>query len=347
MADSSAHFLKEIVQHPIDQLAQSLLENRIASHRAARAVIDRTTSQLETDFYLENLANNTRATPTLAPGLYRILMRACAGLGVTPPSLFIDTDPAPNAWTLGAEHPSIVLTSGLIDLMDENELLFILGHEIGHLVCAHTRYRVMTERYQLIAKLLSLIPVFGSAFATSRQVVLSFWYRRSELSADRFGVLCLEDPIAALSALTKLAGASKHLDPHHLKTEMLAQANEFRAAYLARGEVASLWDVLEGLVESAELTHPWPAIRLWEIEHWLPSEHYASLLKLDFESAKTQRLRVETFFPTPSDAVADPFDALLAELSGEFGQSVSNLVEKGRSFLGGMLKKSGPQETPS
>ena len=342
---SSGRYPKDAIQHPLDEYAQHILENRLASQKHLRALLDKAIGELETEFYLENLADNTRVNSDLMPELYGIFEDVCERLQVSPPNLFFDTNPLPNAWTLGADHPSIVVTSGLLQLMNEDELRFIIGHEIGHLLCDHTRYRIMTEKYQLVATLISIVPVVGKMFSTLLQISLNFWYRRAELSADRFGVFSCQNMDSSISALAKLAGGSPNIDPQALKAATLSQANEFRTAYRERATIASFWDIFDGLMRNASVrTHPWPVVRIWEIDHWLESQNHAALLVGDFERARSERNSIESFFVLDMDRLKDPFEAMLAELTGELGKKVGDLLKKGTSFTGNIFRRENAEQ---
>ncbi|MDQ3106366.1 MAG: M48 family metalloprotease [Actinomycetota bacterium] len=47
----------------------------------------------------------------------------------TSPEVFVMADPVPQAMAIGVDAPFIVLTSGMIELADDAELRFVLGHE--------------------------------------------------------------------------------------------------------------------------------------------------------------------------------------------------------------------------
>jgi Zn-dependent protease with chaperone function len=339
--DWQPRYPAEAVRHPVDEAAQRLLENRVASQKHAEAIIRKAVEELEREYYLENLADNTRISSNTMPELYSIGVDTATRLGIPPPTFFLDTNPAPNAATLGSNNPSVVLTSGLLDLCEaDDELRFVIGHEIGHLICGHTKYRLMAEKYVMIAKLVSLLPIVGATFATLLQVGLNFWYRRSELSADRYGLLVCDHEGSAISALARLAGASRVTIGDALRVQMIEQADEFREAYLARGQAAALWDVLDGLIgKGMSLTHPWPAVRIWELENWRTTTHFKALKAGDIPLAHTERRQVSSFFNVEATSNADPMEALLQEFTGEFGKGVGDLVAKGRSFFGDVLAK--------
>ena len=70
--------------------------------------------------------------------VYSLYSEACAILDIEKiPDLFISFDPRINGYTSGVEKPFIVLTSGAIDLLDDDELMFLIGHELGPVSYTH------------------------------------------------------------------------------------------------------------------------------------------------------------------------------------------------------------------
>ena len=68
------------------------------------------------------------------PRLYRIVENLAITDGVPTPRVFIMNDPAPNAFATGRDpkHSAVCVTSGLLDIMDDQELQGVLAHEMGH-----------------------------------------------------------------------------------------------------------------------------------------------------------------------------------------------------------------------
>ena len=64
----------------------------------------------------------------------------------TVPELFVMGDPSFNAWCVGMDKPFILVNSGLVDLMDEDELRWVLAHELGHAMSGHAIYRTILDR---------------------------------------------------------------------------------------------------------------------------------------------------------------------------------------------------------
>src|SRR5258707_3338752 len=136
------------------------------------------------------------------------MLDGCSILALpTVPELFITQDPLVNAMALGADKPFIVITTGLVDLMDPEEVRFIIGHELGHVLSGHAVYRTMMFNLIALAQRIAWMPI---GYLGLRAIIwgLEEWYRKSELSCDRAGLLAGQDVEAARRALMKTAGGS-------------------------------------------------------------------------------------------------------------------------------------------
>src|SRR4029079_3973745 len=109
---------------------------------------------LERVYYLENIADNVRVTPRMFPRLHRYLGWGWRILDVEEAEVYVTMDPDPNAFTYGHKSPFIVVTSGLIDLLSDEELAFVIGHELGHIKAGHVLYTVLARN---IASIISAI----------------------------------------------------------------------------------------------------------------------------------------------------------------------------------------------
>jgi Zn-dependent protease with chaperone function len=155
------------------------------------------------------LASSVRASEEQFPQLYHDMLDGCYILDLPRvPELFISQDPTVNAMALGTDKPFLVITTGLLDLMDEEETRFVIGHELGHVLSGHSVYRTMLFHLVNLATRLSFIPFAWIGF---KAVIwgLEEWFRKSELSCDRAGLLAGQDEAAARRALMKLAGGSR------------------------------------------------------------------------------------------------------------------------------------------
>src|SRR5580700_8151323 len=155
------------------------------------------------------LASSVRASTEQFPHLYELLLDGSSILDLPEvPELFISQDPIPNAMTLGSDKPFIVITTGLVDLMDQEEMRFVIGHELGHALSGHAVYRTMMMHLMRLARSFGVVPVGGWALRAIVAALME-WQRKSELSGDRAGLLCCQDVDAAIRVEMKLAGGSR------------------------------------------------------------------------------------------------------------------------------------------
>jgi Zn-dependent protease with chaperone function len=107
-----------------------------------------------------------------------------------------------NAYTFGISGPKvIVLYSSLFDVMDADELRFVLGHEMGHVSLGHTWLN------SLVGGMAGIPTSFGASIILNASFL--WWNRTCEYSADRAGLLACNNPDKAISALVKLANGGK------------------------------------------------------------------------------------------------------------------------------------------
>jgi Zn-dependent protease with chaperone function len=214
------------------------------------------------------LASSVRASEQQFPQLYQAMLDGCYILDLpVVPELFISQSPVVNAMTLGADKPFIVITSGMVDLMDPEEIRFVIGHELGHALSGHAVYRTMLFHLLNLVTRIAWLPVVLPA----RGIIwaLEEWYRKSELSCDRAGLLAGQDVDAARRALMKTAGGSR-----------LAEFNS-DAFHQQAHEYDAVPDVRDGLLKLLQLqgnTHPFAVIRFAELDRWAAEGEYSQIL---------------------------------------------------------------------
>lgn len=130
------------------------------------------------------------------PEINKIIETSCEKLEIVKPNCFITFDPYINAFVMGFKKPyTLVLTTALIEAMDNEELRFVIAHELGHIKMNHSRLK------SLVMPLDRNIPVITMIF--------NFWLRRSEYTADRVGLYVTNNIKVSTNALLKLAVGSK------------------------------------------------------------------------------------------------------------------------------------------
>jgi len=247
-------------QHPWDAKATEALKNVPGLDKVIAKIME---YGLERIFYLENTASNVRVTARQFPRLHRSLGWGCKILGVEEPELYIELNPVPNAYTYGHTRPFIVLSSGLVDMLDDEERFFVIAHELGHIKAGHVLYTVLARN---IAEIVALVgqATFGIGTVLGQGLVLALhdWYRKAELTCDRAGLLCVQDIDPCIRTFMKLAGGARQLYSEMDKQEFLRQIRAYEDA-----DVSTLNKAYKVLI-TAYRTHPFPIMRAKELDAW-------------------------------------------------------------------------------
>src|SRR6202020_905279 len=184
------------------------------------------------------------------------------------PECYVVQSPIVNAMAIGRDRPFLVITTGLVNLHDEEELRFVVGHELGHILSGHAVYRTMMLILIQLASRIAWMPI---GYLGLRAIIwgLEEWFRKSELSCDRAGLLAGQDVESARRALMKLAGGSRMSELSH--DAFHAQAKEYDAVP----------DVRDGLLKLLQLegnSHPFAVVRFAELDRWAAEGDYATIL---------------------------------------------------------------------
>jgi len=229
---------------------------------------------------LKFLASSVKVSERQFPHIHEMLRDGAYILDMDKvPELFVTQDPTVNAMALGTNTPFIVLNTAVVDLMDAEELRFVIGHELGHVLSGHAVYRTMLYNLIQLATRVAWMPL---GYIGLRAIIwgLEEWYRKSEMSCDRAGLLAGQDVDAARRALMKTAGGSRlaemNADAFH------DQAHEYDA-------VPDLRDSLLKLLQLQGMTHPFAVVRFAELDHWATSGEYERILGGDYPRRDTDR----------------------------------------------------------
>jgi Zn-dependent protease with chaperone function len=183
------------------------------------------------------------------------------------PELFVSQTPFVNAGAYGMDRPFIVINSGALKLLDDDEMRTLLGHELGHVMSGHALYN--TILFLIIYVSLNFLPFLTSLVLAPIQYALLEWSRKSELSSDRAGLLAAQDPNASMRMFLKMAGGGdmKEMD---LDT-FLEQAREYEET---GGAIDRIFKILNTLPQS----HPFNTLRAAELQRWIKSGEYEKVL---------------------------------------------------------------------
>ncbi|MGK5728100.1 M48 family metallopeptidase [Streptomyces sp. URMC 124] len=215
------------------------------------------------------LSDSVRVGEQQFQHLHTMLLDACYILDLPKvPPMYVTQDPQPNAMCIGLDEPVIVVTTGLVELLDEEEMRAVVGHEVGHALSGHAVYRTILLFLTNFAVKVAWIPL-GNVAIMAIVTALREWFRKSELSADRAGLLVGQDVRASMRGLMKIAGGN-HL--HEMNVDaFLAQAEEYEAGGDLRDSVLKIMNVLPR-------SHPFTTVRAAELKKWSESRDYQRIM---------------------------------------------------------------------
>ena len=204
------------------------------------------------------LARARRVTAQGTPNLWALVQVGADRLGPGPVEIYVAPSRALNAYTFGLDSPKIVvIESALLQVLDADELAFVISHELGHVCLGHTWLNSLVGG-------LSGIPSPAITFGLL-QLAFLWWNRACEYSADRAGLLATAKPDKAISALVKIAAGGRAQNP----------ADVARALQILEAQGN---DIANQLGE-ALATHPLMARRIAELRKYAASGGYQRLIK--------------------------------------------------------------------
>lgn len=239
------------------------------------------------------------------------------------PELFVSQTPFANAGAYGMDKPFIVINSGALKLLDDDELRDVLGHELGHVMSGHALYHTLLVL--LLNVSFSALPFLAGIAILPIQLALMEWYRKSELSADRAGLIACQDPTASLRVNLKFAGGGD-MSQMDLNA-FLVQAREFEES---GGAIDRIFKILGVLMR----THPFNTVRAAELQRWVEAGDYDRILRGEY----TRRGTEAENRPLDKD-IDDARDHYMKEAKAVVNDVVDTAKRAAQAFSDAMKKK--------
>ncbi len=147
--------------------------------------------EYQTKSQLERVSENN------FPNIFKLSKLASYRLKISPSPVYVISKPSLNAYTSGfwGNH-WIVLHSALVKILKSEEVLYVLGHEMGHIKREHATWLSLIS-----TRMPRSIPLISSGL----RIIFNNWHIKSEYSADRAGIVAngnLDSCISALSMIT-------------------------------------------------------------------------------------------------------------------------------------------------
>lgn len=304
-------------EHPADRAALAALRQVPGLDIALKAFVGGTT---EKSLRLLALAASVRASEKQFPKVYNMLNEICSRLDVAKvPEIYIsgfNLLDIGSAAAVGMDNPFIVLNHKFMKDLSDQELMSVIAHELGHCISGHMLYKTLLRILLLVTRI-----AVGNAFPLAdialRVIITALleWDRKSELSADRAGLLGVQSPEACYTLDMKLAGGND-LSQMDI-SEFFLQAQEYDKG-------GNFFDSLFKFLNQAQETHPFAVLRLTEIKSWVDSGAYQKIL--DNEYMRKGEAPEDDLFKEFQKA-ADQYKEDINKSQDPFAQSVSNAMK--------------------
>ena len=323
-------------EHPADTAALSAVKQIPVLDDLLKKFISVST---EKSLRLIALASSVRVTERQFPRLNRLLEEACMILDVREiPELYVSQSPILNAGAVGVDRPFITLNSSIIAQFSDKEMLAIIAHELGHIMSGHVLYKTLLV---MLLKLSSSVIPVSKLVLSGLIAALKEWDRKSELTADRAGLLVTQSVSDSYTVLMKIAGGAN--EGEMSLEEFFIQADEYEKS-------GDLIDGVHKLLNVLGESHPFAILRLKELKTWHDSGAYEKILSGDYRRRGGEKVEdMRKTFERAAGSYRDDFEHSQDPLAGalreigkrveEAGQAVGKQAE---DFLKGVFGGSNP-----
>ena len=204
-------------------------------------------------------------------------------LDMPEPELYISSHPVPNAFTGGVERPYITLRSGIVNNLTDEQLYYLIGHELGHIKADHVLYFSVAAVLGQILELLGR-RTLGASDVASYALIAAFceWSRQAEFSADRAGLVVSQSLDDSLGSLISLTAGPNRLSGEQSQEAFMDQAR----AYQNADPIDQIGKVILFWMFGQYFTHPMPVHRAQELERWHNSGAFERIMAGDYERKK-------------------------------------------------------------
>ena len=241
------------------------------------------------------MGRTIRVSSRQVPRIHRIAKDCAERLNVPVPTIYVANSPIMNAYTFGTDDDSfIVVHSKLIDDFTDEELRFVIGHEMGHIQNRHVVYGTALRLLKTNAS------IFLRWIAPPAEAALAAWARRAEITCDRAGLLCAGDLAVAERSFLKMACGSTKLYEELDIDAFLEQLED------GQSKVGRLTEMFA--------THPYLPKRIRALQLFAQSEMYRKAVGLGDDG-------------TSLHDVDDQVDEIIKVLGGGSGSSNASLEE--------------------
>jgi heat shock protein HtpX len=225
----------------------------------------------------------TRAQPIEkkdAPALYRIVENLTIAGGLPMPSIYIINDDSPNAFSTGKDpkHATVAVTTGLLSIMEPDELEGVIAHELSHIGNYDIRFMALVVVLVAVVAMLSdlflritfwtndnenggnpillVMGLLGALLAPIAAILIQMAVsRKREFLADASGALLTRYPDGLAKALKKIADDPRGMSRSNSATASLYIANPLKGKKGMSQSLMSLFDTHPNTAERIRRLH--------------------------------------------------------------------------------------------
>ena len=248
-------------EHPFDRKALNALEGTPGFEYLMKKFWE---YGIETMLTVQCTGSNIQVTKNNFPRLYEAFAHAVDTLDLpVKPRLYFELGADINSYATGVENPIVILSSESVDRMTDDELLFIMGHELGHIKSNHVLYQNMGEVIPILGSYIGQVTFgVGNVLSLGLTLALQNWKRMAQFTADRAGLLACQNYDAAASAMIKLAGLPLKYYDKNITEDFIQQAKDFHELdYESLSKIAKVMATLTA-------TNPWTVQRAAELNRF-------------------------------------------------------------------------------
>lgn len=211
---------------------------------------------------MNTLGNCVRITEAGEPRLYNLVRDVCQTLDYkTIPEIYSTRSYAVEIESSGVDKPMLVIPDFLLNYYDDTLLRFALGRAV-------TRLKSESLKFYVAAKVMIMVTGNVELLSESVKLAVANWMRKSELTADRGGLLACQNFKAAMAVLLNKAGMP-------IQEARAVPYMDYIKAYKIEGNLAKIGKGMQTLFDS----DGWVNDRIVELFQWYAGGQYGDLLE--------------------------------------------------------------------
>jgi Zn-dependent protease with chaperone function len=311
-------------EHPADRAATAALASIPMLDLVVRKLIEFGYERALRQTYL---GASVRLGTDQLPGIWTRYQHILGVLDIAESyDLYMTAEPIANAMAIGAGKPILVLNSGTVALLDDDELEAVIAHEVGHIASDHVLYRTAL---QILLRLTGQrLPMAAGLPLLAVQHALLEWSRATELTCDRAAAIVTRDPRVVCKMLMTMSAGARGEDLN--LDAFMRQAME----YSEEGEGL---DRLQRLLTDMRQTHSLPVKRVHELLAWVRDGEYDRIVGGEYVRRGQERPAREE----AADAAAH-YSERFKDLFSEAGTHVNSAGQQLSDWLKNLQDKNKP-----